>query len=855
MSFRPWMLTVSLLLGGAGALPAAEALVRDPLDWPYWRGPEMNGISREKNLPASWSEDGENLLWKNPELGSRSTPIVMRGKLYTLARHNPATLQEAEKVICADAETGEVLWEHIFNVYLTDVPDTRVGWSSVVGDPESGHVFALGVCGYFVALDPEKNGEVLWSRSLSEEFGLLTTYGGRTNFPIVHENLVIISGVVIGWGDMARPEHRVLAFDKRNGQLVWFQGTRPLPEDTTYSAPVLTVIDGQAQYVLGAGDGGVYGFQPRTGKLIWKYDVSLRGINTAPVVAGNMVICGHSEENLDDTRMGALFAVDASKSGDLTKSGELWRTREEFIGKTQPVVVDDRVYAIDDSGNFFVNDLKTGKIIGKQKLGTMGRGSPVYADGKFYCTDANGRWYIFEPAEKGLKKIHQLRLDAEINGSPIISHGRIYLPTDTAMYCIGFKDAKPTADPLPPLPPEKPVADDQTPAQAVVIPAESLLKPGQRQQYQVLLYNANGQYLGPADPARVKYSLDGLGSIDAMGKYQSDSSAEQNAVIVTAEVDGVKGQARIRVIPDFPWKYTFDNGRVPVTGVGMRYRHIVVDEDLHNALRQADPLAAKVYIYLTTQFTNVPAPTAKFDDTTPAQGWTNFRRYLGLLETVTNQDQAKAALDGALKRVQDAGIIKEWRWTGDETSGARLEVDKNPAYKLQGNGVMCKITTIPKGTRSQGWLGHPDSKNYEIQADVYAVAQPVSADADKNSKMPDIGLTCQRYRFDMMGASQQLKLYSWIPHDQKYHDVPFPWVADTWYTMKFRVTVESRDGQSVAVLRGKSWKRGEAEPAEWGIEWTDAPANEQGSPGLFGNAKDTEIFFDNVTVTPLAVSQ
>jgi outer membrane protein assembly factor BamB len=854
MRFRSWMPGLFVALSLAGVCPAAEKLARDPLDWPYWRGPEMNGISREKNLPDKWSEDGENLLWKNPELASRSTPIVMRNRLFTLARHNPATLQEAEKVICADAETGEVLWEHVFNVYLTDVPDTRVGWSSVVGDPESGNVFALGVCGYFVALDPEKNGEVVWSRSLSEEFGLLTTYGGRTNFPIVHENLVIISGVVIGWGEMSKPEHRVLAFDKRNGQLVWFQGTRPFPEDTTYSAPILAVVDGQAQYILGTGEGGVHSFQPRTGKPIWHYDVSLRGLNTAPVLVGNTVICGHSEENLDDTRMGALFAVDASKSGNITKTGELWRTREEYIGKTQPIVVEDRVYSIDDGGNFFVNDLKTGKIIGKQKLGTMGRGSPVYADGKFYCTDANGRWYIFEAAPNGLKKIHQLRLEAEINGSPIISHGRVYLPTDAGMYCIGFKDAKPTADPLPAMPPEKPVAEDPKPAQVVVIPAESLLKPGQKQQYQALLYNANGQYLGIADVAQVKYTIEGKGTMDAAGKYQSDSTAEQNAVIVTAEANGAKGQARIRVIPDFPWKYTFDNGRVPVTSVGMRYRHIVVDEDLHNELRKAEPLAARVYIYLTTQFTNVPAPTAKFDDSTPQQAWTNFRRYLGLLETITNQDQAKATLDGALKKVQDAGVIKGWRWTGDE-SGARLEVDKNPDYKLKGNGVMCKITTIPKGTRSQGWLGHIDSKNYEIQADVYAVPQPVSADADKNSKMPDIGLTCQRYRFDMMGASQLLKLYSWIPHDQKYHYVPFEWAADTWYTMKFRVNVEQKDGQNVAVLRGKVWQRGETEPNSWSIEWTDSPANEQGSPGLFGNAKDTEIFFDNVTVTPLSVTQ
>ena len=221
---------LSLILICTAPLAAA-----DPLDWPYWRGPEMNGISRELHLPDKWSPDGENLVWTNEKLGTRSTPIVLNGKLYTLCRHKPQTTEEAEKVVCADINTGEILWENIFNVFLSDVPDTRVGWSSVVGDPATGDVFALGVCGFFQCIDGE-TGKTKWSRSLSEEFGLLTTYGGRTNFPIVFDNLAIISGVVIGWGDMAKPAFRILGFDKRNGQCVWFTSTRLFPADTTYSA-------------------------------------------------------------------------------------------------------------------------------------------------------------------------------------------------------------------------------------------------------------------------------------------------------------------------------------------------------------------------------------------------------------------------------------------------------------------------------------------------------------------------------------------------------------------------------------------------------------------------------------------
>ena len=829
----------------------------DPLDWPYWRGPEMNGISREKGLPDSWSPDGENVIWKSAELGTRSTPIVMNGKLFTLVRHNPGTTKEAEKVVCVDAATGEKKWESVFNVYLSDVPDTRVGWSSVVGDPATGHVFALGVCGYFQCLDAE-TGKTVWSHSMSEEYGLLSTYGGRTNFPIVYDNLVIVSGVVIGWGEMARPAYRIIAFDKRNGQAVWFQSTRPFPEDTTYSAPAIAVINGQAQLVVGSGDGSVYGFQPRTGKQLWNYDVSIRGINAGITFVGNTVLCGHSEENLDDTAMGALFAIDATKTGNITKTGELWRAKEQFIGKTGPLVIGDRVYSVDDGGIFYVNDLKTGASVGKTKIGTMGRGSPVYGDGKIYVVDGNGRWFIFAPDEaNGVKKIHQLRLDhGDVNASPIISHGRIYLACETMMYCIGVKETKPSADPIPAMAVETPRENDMKPAQALVVPVESLQLPTKNLEYKVLLYNANGKYLKEADPKDVKYSIQGPGKISEAGWYSGPGGNVHAAVIVTAEVGELKGQARIRVIPDVtaatPWSFDFNNGVVPVTGVGLRYRHIAIDHDYFMALKKDDPVAARLYIFLTTQFSNIPPtapPKVTFDDSTPAQGFTGLKRYLGLIEVITTQDQGKESLDPSLKRLQDDAVIAKWEWTGNEKIPAQLVVEKG-TRKVTGNGVMCKITTIPKGTKSQGWLGHPGSKGYVMQADFMANDVAAGADADKNSKLPDVGVNNQRYRLAMLGASQALKLHSWFPHDQKSHDVPFAWEAGQWYTLKLIVTVEDRDGQKVSVCRGKAWKKSDAEPSTWSIEWTDSPSNLTGSPGLFGNAKDSEIFVDNVSVVP-----
>ncbi len=157
---------------------------------------------------------------------------------------------------------------------------------------------------------------------------------------------------------------------------------------------------------------------------------------------------------------------------------------------------------------------------------------------------------------------------------------------------------------------------------------------------------------------------------------------------------------------------------------------------------------------------------------------------------------------------------------------------------IDGNQVMVKITTIPKGARSRCWFGQPELSEYTIQADVMG--------AITDGKMPDIGLVAQGYCLELGGAYQHLQIRSWVPQLRMATTVDFDWEPDRWYTMKFRVSVE----EGVAVLYGKVWPRDESEPEEWTIEASDASPNLSGSPGLFGNAKDAEIFLDNITVIP-----
>lgn len=726
------------------AVNAADAKKVNPLDWPMWRGPEGTGISREKNLPATWSPEGENLVWSSEKLASRSTPIVLNGKLYVVCRHEPETVKEGEKVVCADINTGKILWENIHNIFLTDAPAERVGWSSVVGDPATGHIFLQGLCGVCKCIDGE-TGKTIWERSLMEEYGILSTYGGRTNYPIVFEDLVILSGVMTGWDEYAIPAHRYVAFNKATGEAVWIQSTKLRPEDTTYSTPFVTVVDGQAAIITGAGDGSIYAIQPRTGKVIFRYDASTRGINTPPIVVNGIVYCGHAEQIFDDTTtLGAVFSFKATGEGDITKKALRWQIPAKAIGKSAPLLLDGRVYYLEDGGTMFVIDAAKGTELGKTKVGRVVSSSAVAGDGKIYVSEY-GMFSILEPdltvkpdprssKWKGLKVLSQVRLEGdELWGSPIISHGKVFIPTLAKMYCIGLKDSKPSADPAPPAPIEVDAKADQKVTQIQLSPVELLVKPGEKVKLTVKSFNAKGQLVS-AD-VKAKFTVEGTGSVSDAGEYSAPADAAHVFAKVTAEADGLKSPiTRVRVVPALPWSFDITDKQVPVTWIGARYRHQV------------------------------------------------------------------------------------------------REVDGNP--------MLVKITTIPKGTRSQLWMGQPSLHDYTIQADFKT--------SIKDGKIPDVGLVNQRYTLALMGAHQKVQIRSWVPRLELRFakSLDFKWEANKWYTLKFKS--ENKDDR--VVLSGKVWPKGTDEPKDWTIEAADLTPNRIGSPGLFGNASDAEILIDNIAV-------
>jgi len=545
-------------------------------DWADWRGPARDGISSEKGLPAKWSPAGENLAWKAP-YGGRSAPIVMNNRVY-LQNTAGKGETEQERVMCFNADTGKLLWEHRFNVFLSDVPPHRVGWASPVGDPVTGNVYALGVGGSLLAFSGD--GKLLWERSLGEDFGLLTTHGGRTVSPIVDGDLVILSGITFGWGAHARGAHRFIAFDKKTGDTVWISAPGGRPYDTTYAPAIIAYVNGTRLLIEGASDGSVYAVKPQTGEPVWKYEVSKRGLNTGVVVKDTTAIITHSEENLDTNEMGLIVAVDASAKGAIGKEQIRWRVNGWQGGFSSPVIDGDRFYQIDNGANIAAFDIATGKQLWLKNLGTIQKASPVLADGKLYVGTENGKFYILKPTATNCEILDQDQLGTEeqpeaIIASVAISNGRVFVVSDSNLYAIGKKSTTP----------ERPgsfLSDLARPTNAVtfaqIVPTDLILKPGDKVTFRMRLFDEQGSFLREEKAA--SWTLENLKGTVTDGQFVAATDSITQAGLVKATVGGITGSASVRVFPPLPWSENFDSmavNTVPGNWVNATGKYIVRD--------------------------------------------------------------------------------------------------------------------------------------------------------------------------------------------------------------------------------------------------------------------------------------
>ncbi len=562
-------------------LAPARAAVQGWLDW---RGPEQSGVSRETGLPDKIASPAD-ALWVAP-LSGKSTPVIANGRLYVLGYEGDGP-DLKEVLACFDAETGKPIWRHGFTDFISDTIYMRYATSAPVIDPETGNVYMQGTQGILAAFSAD--GTPLWSHSLMEELGRLTFPNGRTATPSVDGDLVITRGIMSNWGAQGPASDRFYAFDKRTGELVWASTPGGRPMDNSFSSPYFTWLGGRRIFIASLGDGSIACVNARTGDPIWSVPLAKAGINATAVVYHNATVIALYGTPYEPGQMVAMRIPNvAPKPGDKRPvivdraAVELWSNPEISSSASSPILVGDRIYTVKEKGDLVAVDVKTGKVVWHVTLGIEQRNScPVYADGKIYVpilddpqgpastteSDAatKGGFYIIRDTGNAGEILSHIALDGRCFGTPVAYNGKVYVQTVSKLYCFGKAGNNPGL----PKPAAEPPAPQPGPAAELeIIPSEVVLHPGEKAHFRVRKLDAKGLPAGDIqDVTQVKWSayipptalvkakMDA--SFNVAGELVAASDAKTSGGAFEAEIDGLHGYIRGRVLPKPPFAEDF----------------------------------------------------------------------------------------------------------------------------------------------------------------------------------------------------------------------------------------------------------------------------------------------------------
>ena len=487
------MLFGALLISGTAFAEPAEG-------WLSWRGPNQNGTSNETGLPDKWEPGAENQLWKYG-LNGAGAPVIANGRLYAFGygQEGDDTAEGVQEILlCLDANTGEKLWEKRYSDYISDVVYNRYGIGSPIVDAETGNIYLQMSNGRCVAVTPE--GKDIWEISLMEELARLTFPNGRTGSAAIDGPLVIFHCVTANWGTTGPARDRFYAFDKLTGELVWYSTPGVRPVDSSFCMPVFGQLGDQRVFYAGTGCGNIVCVNARTGKPVWRFQLSQGGVNSQVLLYEDKLIAIHGKENIDATSKGRLVCINIPREYPaeqlvLDKNVEVWRNDDHIGFTSSPTLVKDRVYTTNFTGELICVDADSGKTLWQEKLAPdQIHASPVYGDGKIYAPWFEGSLAIVKPTDAKAEVLSNAEIKAadgsgvKALAAPTIWAGKIYLSTRDGLYCFGNKEGKYVGS-----------QDDNKEAalgpvaQLQIVPAEFAIAPGQKQEFKVYGLDKSGR--------------------------------------------------------------------------------------------------------------------------------------------------------------------------------------------------------------------------------------------------------------------------------------------------------------------------------------------------------------------------
>jgi len=372
-------------------LTVSFALPASALDWYRWRGPDLNGISKETGWQAQWPAAGPKQLWK-ASIGTGFASItVSKGQAYTMGNENAT-----DTLFCFDANTGAVLWKHSYACPLEaksheggPCATPTVDGDLVYTFSKKGHVFCLDAAG----------GKVIWSANVVTDLGMECPRWDFASSPLIEGDLMILNA-----GDAGT------AFDKKTGKVIWKTGKGP----GGYSTAVPYNAGSERAVMLFIKE-HVAAVKVSDGKELWRHPWKTEYfVNAAdPILVGDQVFISSGYN-----RGATLLKVSGSQAA------AVWENKNMRNHFNSCVLWQGHLYGVDEK-ELRCLAWETGEV--KWGDPKFGKGSLMMADGKLIGLGEKGELIVAEATPKEFKPISRAQvLGGKCWTTPVLANGRIY---------------------------------------------------------------------------------------------------------------------------------------------------------------------------------------------------------------------------------------------------------------------------------------------------------------------------------------------------------------------------------------------------------------------------------------------
>jgi outer membrane protein assembly factor BamB len=387
-------------------------------DWPWWRGPALDGKSRDR-VVTKWSAT-ENVVWKTKVPGrGHSSPIVYGNRVFlTTAEEAPPR----QLVLAFDRKTGKQLW----SARAHEVPFVRK-------NPKNSHASATPACDgkhvYSVFLNRDGlhvtatslDGKIAWTTKAGD----FTSEHGYGSSPVLYRSLVIVNGD-------SRKGCFIAAVDARSGKVVWRTERKTTGKHGSYATPIVATLAGKPQVIL-MGMGEVCSYDPPSGKLLWSCDGPAEVTACTPACSDTTVFAtgGYPEKE--------VLAIRANGSGDVSRSHVTWRSSNGVAYVPSPIYHAGRLYVVADGGMASCFEAATGKVLWQGRLPGAFTASPLLVGDLLYAVSEAGKTFVVKTGPK-FEIVAANDLGERTLATPAIAGRQIFLRTDRHLYCIGGRN-------------------------------------------------------------------------------------------------------------------------------------------------------------------------------------------------------------------------------------------------------------------------------------------------------------------------------------------------------------------------------------------------------------------------------